>query len=316
MSDAAVFGVDMGTTRTRVWLLHGAEVEARASGEFGVRNVAAGESRAWLEARLCELLQEAFAARRTRQLAMPELVLGAGMMTSAQGLAEVPHLAAPAGLAELRAAVVETGLAAWRLRLVPGVRTEARDAFGADVMRGEETLCVGLLGSGLLQAGAALLTLGSHWKWIATDAQGRVAGSSTALTGELIHAVQTHTLLAASLPQHRPERFDTEWLERGRGEARREGLGRALFCVRLLEQRGEATGEQRLSYLYGAILDGELERVALTAPPGQVLISGPAELAEIWRGALAEAGVSAAVLGEAEREAAYLLGLREAAMPR
>ena len=314
-----IFCVDMGTTRTRAWLTVGAEIEAHCAADFGVRNVAAGESKQWLEQQLCALLDETYAARKTTSIACPNVIIAAGMITSAQGIAEVPHVETPAGADELAASIHRHPRASrpeWSLLLVPGIRTgplaAGREAtLETDIMRGEETLSIGLLRTGALQPSAALLTLGSHWKWITIDAEKRIARSRTSLTGEMIHAVQANTLLAASLPQRRPDAFDPDWVDLGFREATRSGLGRALFCVRLLEQKGHGTGDQRLSFLYGAFLSGEIEH--LSTRTQNLLISGPPDLARLWQHYLAPTGISADVLEENDRESAYLQGLRSLA---
>ncbi len=316
MPEQPIFCVDMGTTRTRAWLTVGPEIDTHCAADFGVRNVAAGESKQWLEQQLCILLDETYAARHTRSIACPNLIAAAGMITSAQGIAEVPHIEAPAGAAELAESVHRHQLASrpeYSLLLVPGVRTgplatSREETLDSDVMRGEETLSIGLLLTGALPPGAALLTLGSHWKWIIIDAEKRIASSRTSLTGEMIHAVQANTLLAASLPQHRPEAFDPDWVDLGFHEAAHSGFGRALFCVRLFDQHGHGTDDQRLSFLYGAVLNGE---IAHRSPKVErVLISGPSDLARLWQHYLAPAGISADVLEESARESAYLHGLR------
>src|SRR5205807_2260285 len=91
--------------------------------------------------------------------------------------------------------------------LVPGVRTGSLtgDATQADIMRGEETLCLGLLTMGKAVAGGVVLNLGSHWKAIRLDSDGRIAGSVTSLVGEMIYAAQTATILSNSVSPERPK---------------------------------------------------------------------------------------------------------------
>src|SRR5262249_23441578 len=140
--------------------------------------------------------------------------------------------------------------------LVPGARSGPRgcdqETVGTtDVMRGEETLVIGLSALSLLKPRSTLLNLGSHWKAIQFDQFSRIASSVTTMTGELIHAAQTQTILASSVPQSRPDVIDRTWLEAGMREQRRSGLARALFCVRLLEQGSDGSAAQRLSFLIG-----------------------------------------------------------------
>ena len=193
--DLCAIYVDMGTTNTRVWLARGDEPAFRAEAHAGVRDAAREESRARIVATLRELIARVRAeAERARFPHAPSCVAAAGMITSADGLVEVPHVAAPAGLAELAAAarlhnfpeVVELPVL-----LVPGVRTgpaaPGRARVGeVDVIRGEETLCAGLNARGVLPPGATLLNLGSHWKAIGLGEGGRIASSFTRLSGELL----------------------------------------------------------------------------------------------------------------------------------
>jgi 2-dehydro-3-deoxygalactonokinase len=244
------------------------------------------------------------------------------MITSDQGLVEIPHVEAPTDIAELaRHLHVENfslaGGDSLPLLLVPGVRSgfglEGLAAtFETDLMRGEETLCFGLLEQERITSGTLLLNLGSHWKLIWFDAQKRIAGSRTRLTGEMIHAIQAHTLLASSVPQQRPRMLHEDWVQLGYDQAARSGLSRALFCTRLLDLRGMGTGEQRLSFLYGCVIQGEMSYLTAlrNERPVSLLLVGSAPLAEICAKYAKQLGIPADILSENNREQAYLLGLR------
>ena len=156
-------------------------------------------------------------------------------------------------------------------------------------MRGEETLCVGLLKLGLLKAGGTLLNLGSHWKAITVDNDAHVATSVTSMSGELIHAAQSQTILASALPQERPETLNEEWIEAGMREQRRSGLSRALFCVRLLEQRNECTPDDRFAFLIGAFVASDLDSLVkqgLLTSNRPVVITGDRAVCSAWKHAL------------------------------
>jgi 2-keto-3-deoxy-galactonokinase len=181
-------------------------------------------------------------------------------------------------------------------------------------MRGEETLIVGLHSKGVISPNAAVLNLGSHWKWIFLDDASRIMGIRTSLTGEMIHAVQSQTLIASALPQEKPNAFDPEWLQQGAAEAAKNGLSRTGFCVRLLEQAGLGSPEDRLAFLYGACLQTEVEALrssGLLSRLDHVCLVGNRAIADAWQRKLSEANIRSTVLGEAERESAYLHGLRE-----
>ena len=316
--------VDMGTTNTRVWLAHEDKVVARASATVGVRDTARDGSNARVRTALSDLIAEVRAqADRVQPSVVPWCVAAAGMITSQLGLVEVPHVEAPAGPAELAARVERhyfPDVTDLPVLLVPGVRSgpsryDAETVGAADVMRGEETLCVGLVALGLLGPGGTLLNLGSHWKAIRLDAEGRIASSITSIGGELIHAAQTQTILASAVPHERPSVLDGRWVEAGMREQRRSGLGRALFCVRLLEQASESTPEERLAFLVGAFIAADLDALVagrmLTADAA-VVITGGGALAAAWRHALSHISISAITLTDAEVERALLTGLRYA----
>ena len=320
-----LIGIDTGTTNTRVWFLDGAEVAATARVGVGVRDTAREGSPRLLHEALQRSIAEVRAEARAKGVsAIPAAVIAAGMITSPLGLKEVPHLPAPAGLRELAVGLHVchlSGITDLPIWLIPGVRSGLErvvpeEVGTTDVMRGEETLAIGLLTRGRLSPGSTLLNLGSHWKVVRLDAECRIASSVTALSGELIHAVQTQTILAGSVPNARPEQIHERWLRAGMAESRRSGVARALFCVRLLEQRCESTPDERLSYLIGACLAADLDAmIARNLLPGDqpVVVAGGEAVAGAVAIALAERSIDTIILTEAEIEAGLLAGLRAVA---
>jgi 2-dehydro-3-deoxygalactonokinase len=314
--------VDAGTTNTRVWLAAGDRVIARARAGVGVRDTARDGSSARLRDALRELIDQVRGDARDQGFAQsPECVIAAGMITSPLGLAEVPHVPTPAGLNELAAATRQYSfpeITDLPILLVPGARSGPRpcdpETVGTtDVMRGEETLLIGLRALGLIAPRSTLLNLGSHWKVIEFDGRARIASSVTSMTGELIHTAQTQTVLASSVPQTPPSLIDQTWLEAGMREQRRSGLARALFCVRLLEQGSDGSAEQRLSFLIGAFLASDMDALVsrgLFDSAGKVVIAGGGVIAEAWRRALTQNSMRAIALNDSEVENALLTGFR------
>jgi 2-dehydro-3-deoxygalactonokinase len=314
--------VDAGTTNTRVWLTAGDQVIARARASVGVRDTARDGSPERLRAALRELIDQVRGDARDQGFTQsPQCVIAAGMITSPLGLAEVQHVPTPAGLNELAASTRQYSfpeITDLPILLIPGARSGPRQCDPAtvgatDVMRGEETLLIGLHALGLIAPRSTLLNLGSHWKVIEFDGLARIASSVTSMTGELIHAAQTQTILASSVPQTRPSAIDQTWLEAGMREQRRSGLARALFCVRLLEQGSDGSAEQRLSFLIGAFLASDVDAMTsrgLLNSEGTVVIVGVGVIAEAWRGALTQRSIQAITLGDSEVENAMLAGLR------
>jgi len=85
----------------------------------------------------------------------------------------------------------------------------------------------------------------------------------------MIDAVRGQTILASALPDLPLAVPDEPLLLEGATVARAEGLPRALFCVRLTEQAGGRTSHGRLSFLVGAFVGAELDRLQATGalPP-------------------------------------------------
>jgi 2-dehydro-3-deoxygalactonokinase len=322
VGESCLVCIDAGTTNTRVWLIIGDRVIASARAGVGVRDTARDGSSDRLREALRELIDRVREDARNQGITQsPECVIAAGMITSPLGLAEVPHVPTPAGLNELAKATRQYSfpeITDLPILLIPGAHSGSRrcdlETVGTtDVMRGEETLLIGLHALGLLAPRSTLLNLGSHWKVIEFDGDARIASSVTSMTGELIHTAQTQTILAGSVPQMRPETCDRDWLEAGMREQRRSGLARALFCVRLLEQGSEGSAEQRLSFLIGAFLASDMDVMVsrgLFDSAEKVVITGGGVIAEAWRGALAHLSVQAVILGDTGVENGLLAGCR------
>src|SRR6266850_137155 len=314
--------IDMGTTNTRVWLVRGNEILARGSKTVGVRDTARDGSTTKIQSGLKELITVVLTETKyTSESGTPLSVAAAGMIGSPLGLAEVPHVSAPAGLREIADAsrwVQFPEITDLPFLVVPGVRSgptavDPETLADIDIMRGEETLCLGLIELGLVRPPVVVLNLGSHWKAIQLNTDGRIQSSVTSLSGELIHAAQTQTVLASSVSKEWPAKISEQWMEEGMKEQRRSGLPRALFSVRLLELTGKGTEEDRFSFLVGAFVAADLDALVargILVENVPVVISGNEALAEAWRETLQERSVPAEVLTTDETEKAFLAGLR------
>jgi 2-dehydro-3-deoxygalactonokinase len=321
MDSPSVVLLEGETTNTRVWLVRGDEVVAEARTPVGARDTAREGSPHKLEAALSGLIA---GVRREGQAlpipCRPKVVVAAGMLTSSLGLREVDHVPAPAGVNELAARVERHTFKAVTdlpVLLVPGVRSGPlncdRDAVGStDVIRGEEIIALGLHLLGWLPAGGIHLSLGSHWKAIHVDREGRITGSVTSLGGELIDVVTSQTVLAGSLPRQWPDAFDPEWIDAGVHESQRSGLGRALFCVRLLEQRVASKPEERLAFLMGAaignVIDTLLARRSFR-PGTRVLVTGHPALAHAFADQLRGTSVDALPVSDTQVAHAVRTGM-------
>jgi len=322
-NDLCAIYVDMGTTNTRVWVRRGDEVLAFAARQFGVRDAAQAGSTTALRSALGKLISEVrIEARNKSKTCEPICIVAAGMISSSLGMAEVPYVQAPAGLPEISAGVFcdqFADLSELPLLLAPGVRCGPKDAGTGsfdqiDVMRGEETLCLGLQALGLVDSPAVLLTLGSHWKAITISGAGQITNSSTSLAGEMIQAIKGETILASALSHEWPRGFSPDWLLAGMAEQRRAGLPRALFCVRLLKLEQQCPPDHRFAFLLGAFIAADLDPLVTRGVfqrGMKVVITGHPVTAAAWAFALEQISLPTVLLTEQEVEAAFLAGLEQ-----
>lgn len=256
--------IDCGTTNLRVTLLD----ENRQNidvirAEGGVRHTAIDGHNGRLKAMLRESI-EAVLARNGYTAADVARCVASGMITSNMGLLEIPHVPAPASAADLRAAMQEKvfeDIAPFPIAFIPGVRNFAspvdmENFSEMDMMRGEEVEAIGLYKL-LAPKGAAVFVLpGSHNKFVSMDAEGRIMGCMTSISGELLDAVTHHTILADAVGHSfvSAQEYDAVMAKEGAWECAKSGLGRAAFAGRILNTLGGKEKSKIQSYLLGATL--------------------------------------------------------------
>jgi 2-dehydro-3-deoxygalactonokinase len=313
--------IDAGTTRTRAWLVAGRDVRAERRADTGVSRTARDRSNQALAAALAGMI-----AALDADAGRPVPILASGMIGSSLGLGHVPHVAGPASLDDLAAALRPVPLRGPDHRpvwIVPGVRTntlEDDDPGGGDVMRGEETTCLGAIALGLLAPGDTLVSIGSHWKRIVSDAQGRVVGSLTSMGGELVEAIRTGTLLADAVPDRWPDALPEAAIEDGIALGARAGMPRALFEVRLAQLARVGSPADRLALVTGIVVGADLAQWP-RHPSGTLVVTGARPMTEAWVQALARRGwdtvrLSLADAERAQREGLSRIGERAGVLPR
>ena len=256
--------VDCGTTNLRVTLLDENKNKLDVvKAEGGVRQTSIDGH----NGRLRTLLRESMEAVLTKngyKMEDVERCVASGMITSALGLLEVPHVPAPAGAAELREKMqkkVFEDIAPFEIEFIPGMRNFAgpvdlENFSGMDMMRGEEVEAIGLYKL-LAPKGAAMFVLpGTHNKFVAMDAQGKMLGCMTSISGEMLDAITHHTIIAEAVGHSfvNADEYDSEYAKAGARECAVSGLGRAAFAGRILATLGGKDKAKLQSYLLGAVL--------------------------------------------------------------
>jgi 2-dehydro-3-deoxygalactonokinase len=172
------------------------------------------------------------------------------------------------------------------VQLVPGLRTVDADGV-PDVMRGEETQVLGVLGD---DAGERLFVLpGTHSKWVHT-ANGQITGFRTYMTGELYAVLRQHSILGR-LVVDGPA--DPAAFRLGLARGGEDGLDPRLFSVRTLGLFEKLAAASLPSYLSGLLIGSELAAATRGVSPGPVTIVGAAQLASLYADALTAFGWAA-----------------------
>lgn len=137
--------IDAGTTNVRVSLLdHTWTVLASASDPSGVRYTALDGHNGRLKTAICDCLHTVMDNATVSSEAV-SACYAYGMITSASGLVEIPHLTAPADIHAFRAGCVTRSLpdiAPFPITFIPGLRNSQEPATLSnlqtlDMMRGE-----------------------------------------------------------------------------------------------------------------------------------------------------------------------------------
>lgn len=279
-ASADLVAVDWGTTSLRAYLLRDGDVVDRAESPRGVSTLHAGEH----EAALWEVVGHWCDAPRT--------VVVAGMGGSSVGIVETGYVEVPAGPADIARAAVRTTWRGGELVVLPGVSSRASDGT-VDVMRGEEVEVIGAGG-----ADGIVVSPGSHSKWIVVRG-GAIVDFRTYLTGELLHAVRSATLLERSVGDATADASSETFADAVRA-ARHGGLLHDLFGVRtagLFGADSQACADRLAGTLLGAELVDGLAWLAGRGDGlrGDVLVIGGAAQAAAYARALDALGVGSTV---------------------
>ena len=266
--------LDGGTTNTRLRLISDGRVHAEKKLALGAGS--AGGGGAWSKAiaeGLRALLSESGIAENEITA-----ILASGMITSEYGAFPLAHLPAPAGLSDLAKGMAEGGIEGVDIPayFVPGVKMLGASAEKTDMMRGEEAEVMGLLPIG--GKNCVYVLPGTHSKHIFVDGEGRISRFSTFMTGEMIAAISSATILRDAVDLS-VEGFDPDALLRGYDAAVSEGLSVALFKTRIMKNLFSADARACYSFFLGALLSDEI-RSLIKSGASRVLVAGKASLRE------------------------------------
>lgn len=307
---AALIAVDWGTTSLRVWALDtGGGVIGEARSRRGVRETARAAATSGQDRAVAFEAALAVTAGHILERSPEAPVIMCGMVGSRDGWVEVPYVRLPAGIDDIAQALVPVQLDGRRGLIVPGLLQAASPTSSPDVMRGEETQCVGILA----QVGAAsshtVVLPGTHTKWVEV-ADGAIRSMATSMTGELWDAVMEHTIVGLGT---RGGDIDMTSFERGRSDAAggSRDLAGLLFAGRALMLTGDLAPAQVASYVSGVLIGDEVTHHLATLHPGTPLqMAGDPALTRLYAAAAQAAGVGVDVLPDPTRRGLWELARR------
>jgi 2-dehydro-3-deoxygalactonokinase len=271
--------VDWGTTNRRVFLIEGGQVVRTERDDRGVTSVR-------------DFAAEA-ADIRARFGELPMLM--AGMVGSNIGWRAAPYVPAPAGIEDLAANLLRIDE---RTAIVPGVSVMGP----ADVMRGEEVQLLGAVAAGLVPGDALLAQPGTHCKWALMEG-GRIAGFTTAMTGELFALLRKYGLLSAQLGEE--VTLGQAFLD-GVEEGRKRDLAASLFGIRAAKLLGERNDVDAASYASGLLIGSDVAARLERAGHDMVHILADRSLGSLYVAAIEAHGRRAALV---DSHAAFVAGI-------
>ncbi len=289
-----LIALDWGTTRARAYLIsETGEVLERRSAAQGIQSVPPGGFPAAFEAIAGDL----------RRAAPDAAIMLAGMVGSRNGWVEAAYVPCPASPDAIAAASMRVTLAdGARATILPGLSCD-EGAF--DVMRGEETLIVGLG----LEDGIACLP-GTHSKWALVEG-GRITRFASFMTGEIWGLLRQNSILSR-LAEEPSEEGARLGLAAGFAASRRPGgLLNTAFAARSEVLAGRLPGSAVGPYLSALLVGHEIAGArALLGGSDTVHLVADGALAESYGAAFASAGLARQVTTP---EAAFVAGIRRLA---
>lgn len=268
--------VDWGTSRFRLWLLDrdGNAVAERQS-DRGMSSLQSAEYEAELETALSGV---------DAPDGLPVVICG--MAGSAKGWIEAPYADLPARPSKIADAAVRVPSSTRDIRMLPGLAQ--RDPAAPDVMRGEETVLLGLMLGGMTDG--LVCMPGTHSKWVRFES-GTVTGFNTVMTGELYALLSRQSTLAHAIGDAEAVSADDPAFAAAVAEALAE-TGRitgTMFSVRAGPLLGLLPPEAAAARLSGLLIG--LEVAAAQIRPGtEIALVSEGKLARLYTRALSIAG--------------------------
>lgn len=238
--------IDCGSTNTRLYLINNQAVISKNEIPVGVNSTAATGNNAALKEGIAAGFQQLL-AQESLTLKDVRFAIASGMITSNLGLVEIPHLTAPVNIDDLATfarqyrdpAIFPVDIP---VVFIPGIKNAPgkggwEGIASLDLMRGEETQAIGVLSRHKPALPCTIIELGSTTKLIHIDAQGRLAGSMTSLSGQVYAAVLKETFIGSSVKSAEPQAddFSEQIADAAYRSVQQSGLLRTILLTRFIQ---------------------------------------------------------------------------------
>jgi len=264
-----IITIDATNTVTRAILWEEDEAVATSCKEAGLSDTVRDGNNGKLKMAAKTCIEEVLRAGNTA-LECIDKVVACGMLTSGIGLYELPHIKAPAGVEDYAAgmkAVLMEDVCDIPIWFIPGMKNAVDeisiDTFEEmDIMRGEEIDCAAILST--LPKGKPYVVVLSeyyHTKFISVNADGKMTGCLTTITGDILSSITNHIDIGDCVGRKFLEEaeYDKEMVLRGFCAANKVGLGRIGFSTKILNIFVEKDKTKLCNFLLGAVLSNDVQ---------------------------------------------------------
>lgn len=188
-----------------------------------------------------------------------ESIYASGMVSSPYGIKEIPHVPTPVSIPDLAAAIVPCREDKYFHRdifVIPGVRSSGDGNIEyVNNMRWEETVVLGAMPK-IQQAfpnrPVCAVIPGAHTHMLLVQ-DNKIMDCLAHLTGEILSAIQNHTILAPIL--NAPvSNYDPDMIHQGVQNLQKYGLTRALYICHAMRLFSNESAARLASYGQGVIL--------------------------------------------------------------
>lgn len=290
--------IDGGTTNTRCVFWKFNEMILEEKMRTGIRDAVTKKTKSSLEIALRNTLDNCLKKLSCTWEDISGIVVS-GMLTSENGLCEVPYIQVPVSLEELADNMYckqITNICPKPIWFIPGIKNALDDEIcGMDMMRGEETESIELMRKYGFGYSMLLILPGSHNKIIQTDEKKNICRCLTTMSGEMLYALSNHTILSSVLNDYyvNIKNYDESWILKGARMAEDKGLCRAAFEVRIQEIIEKRSKDKLANYLLGAILSQDMLALKKSgmlhcSNRQNIVISGSNKMVDAWKLLFAE----------------------------